>query len=93
MIDDVHEPARRRHRQRMQSDAAKEAYKRRLQFAELPFAVIKATFGLRRFLLRGIDGVTQEWHWATTTFNLKRLMSVWAQLRKQLNEKTKAAIA
>jgi len=93
LIDDVHEPARRRHRQRMQSDVAKEAYKRRLQFAELPFAVIKATFGLRRFLLRGIDGVTQEWHWATTTFNLKRLMSVWAQLRKQLNEKTKAAIA
>lgn len=74
---DQHEGARHRHRQRMQTEEAKVAYSRRQHIGELPFAVIKANFGMRRFLLRGLNGVGQEWRWASTAFNLTKLMRLW----------------
>jgi transposase len=80
VMHDEHEAARRRQRVRMQTTEAQEAYSRRQHTGELPFAVIKAMFGLRRFLLRGIEGVGQEWRWASTAFNLKKLMRVWLAL-------------
>ena len=92
LIDDVHEPARRRHRKKMQTDVAKQAYNRRLHFGETPFAVIKASFDMRRFLLRGIEGVRQEWRWASTAFNLKKLMSVWETVRLLLEQNHKTAV-
>ncbi len=78
---DENEPARRRHRQRMATADAKERYKRRQHVGETPFAVIKACFGLRRFLLRGIEGVQTEWLWHCTAFNLKRMLNLLASLR------------
>ena len=81
VMHDKHEGARRRHRARMKTAEAKEAYSRRQHFGELPFAVIKSRFDMRRFLLRGIEGVRQEWRWAATGFNLLKLMSRWDQLR------------
>lgn len=81
VMHDQHEGARRRHRERMKTDAAQEAYKRRLHTGEVPFAVIKVMFNLRRFLLRGLAGVAQEWRWASTAFNLKKLMRVWSAVR------------
>ncbi|MFC1758430.1 IS1182 family transposase [Planctomycetota bacterium] len=74
IMHDEHEGARRRHRERMKTPEAQEAYSRRQHFGETPFAVIKACFDMRRFLLRGIEGVGQEWRWASTAFNLKKLM-------------------
>lgn len=61
VMHDEHEGARRRHRQRMKTEASQTAYSRRQHFGETPFAVIKACLDLRRFLLRGIEGVGQEW--------------------------------
>jgi transposase len=84
VMHDEHEGARRRQRERMQTEEAKAAYSRRQHIGELPFAVIKSMFDMRRFLLRGIEGVGQEWRWATTAFNLKKLMHTWAELRSQL---------
>ncbi len=81
VMHDEHEGARRRHRQRMKTEAAQAAYSRRQHTGELPFAVIKVIFDLRRFVLRGIEGVGQEWRWASTAFNLKKLMRVWVALR------------
>lgn len=78
---DVHEGARRRHRERMKTPGAMAAYKRRQHIGETPFAVIKACFELRRFLLRGIEGVQTEWLWHCTAFNLKKLMSLSQTLR------------
>ena len=78
---DENEPARRRHRRRMASDDAKERYKRRQHAGETQFAVIKACFGLRRFLLRGIEGVQTEWLWHTSAFNLKRMLSLLSEVR------------
>ena len=71
---DLHEAARRRHRERMGQDESKERYKTRQHIGETPFAVLKAVMGMRQFLLRGHEGVQTEWLWGTTAFNLKKLM-------------------
>jgi transposase len=84
IMHDQHEAARRRHRQRMQQPESQQAYARRQHFGETPFAVIKVQFDMRRFLLRGIEGVGQEWQWAATAFNLKKLMGYWEALRADL---------
>ncbi len=86
VMHDEHEGARRRHRERMKTEEAQVAYSRRQHFGETPFAVIKACLDLRRFLLRGIEGVGQEWRWAATAFNLKKLMSRWEELRDELSK-------
>jgi hypothetical protein len=92
VIDDVHEPARRRHRAKMQTEESKTAYSRRSHFGETPFAVIKVMFDLRRFLLRGIEGVEQEWQWVSTAFNLKKLMSIWGTVRAMQGATPKTAV-
>ncbi len=80
---DVYADVRRRHSERMAQASAKERYKRRQHFGETPFAVLKATLDLRRFLLRGIKGVQQEWLWGCLAFNTKKLISQWIALRAQ----------
>lgn len=92
VMDDAHEPIRRRHRKKMQNAGATEAYARRQHFGETQFAVIKAMFDMRRFLLRGIEGVGQEWRWMATAFNLKKLISIWETLRALKNERTEQAV-
>jgi transposase len=77
---DQYEMHRARQRQKMQSEAAMEQYKKRLHYGETQFAVIKQWMGLRQFLLRGIDKVRQEWIWNCTAYNLKKLMSLWRQI-------------
>ena len=91
MSRDGYEAVRRRHSERMQQEDAKERYKRRLHYGETPFAVLMAALDLRRFLLRGIEGVQQEWLWGCTAFNLKKLMNLWGALRANLNGTATAA--
>lgn len=81
IMHDEHEGARRRQRVRMARPESQAARHRRQHVGELPFAVIKVMFDMRRFLLRGIEGVGQEWRWASTAFNLKKLMSRMGTLR------------
>ncbi len=81
---DIHEAARRRHRERMATADAQTAYARRLHPGETPFAAMKAAFDMRRFLLRGIEGVGQEWLWASTAFNLKKLLGMLPRLRSNI---------
>ena len=90
---DVHEAARRRHRERMRTPEAAAEYKRRQHIGETPFAVLKACFGLRQFLLRGLEGVQTEWLWHCTAFNLKKLMSFWGALRSEATENGEMAAA
>jgi hypothetical protein len=70
-----YEAQRERHAQRMATIEAKAKYAERRHAGERPFAVIKHVFGVRRFLLRGLEKVQIEWHWAAAAFNLQRLMS------------------
>jgi transposase len=71
-----YEASRERHAQRMAQPEAQEIYAERRHVGERPFAVIKHHYGLRRFLLRGLERVQAEWHWAACAFNLQRLMSL-----------------
>ena len=84
---DEFESVRQRQRERMAKQENKERYKRRQHFGETPFAVLKSAMDLRRFLLRGLPGVQQEWLWGCTSFNIKKLMSMWGALRLQLETK------
>jgi transposase len=74
---DQYDSHRDRLAQRMATPEAQTKYKRRKEVAERPFAMIKHHFGVRRFLLRGLDLVRTEWRWLTTAFNLHRMMALW----------------
>jgi hypothetical protein len=71
-----HEALRESHAVKMATEAAQEKYSRRRHPGERPFAVTKQQFGARRFLLRGLDQVKQEWHWLASAFNLDRLFGL-----------------
>ena len=62
-------------RERMRSESGQAAYQRRM-IGERPFAMIKHWMGVRQFLHRGLERVRQEWRWATTAFNLHRLINL-----------------
>jgi transposase len=70
---DQHETRRTEQAQRMAREEAKAKYERRRHAAEFPFAVIKQQFGVRQFLLRGLENVRTEWLWLSSAFNLTRL--------------------
>ena len=58
-----HESLRIAHSAKMSSEAGKAKYARRRHPGERPFATIKHHFGARRFLVRGLAKVRQEWLW------------------------------
>jgi transposase len=80
---DEYEPERRRHRARMESEKSQARYRKRLHFGKTPFAVLKAALDMRRFLLRGLEGVQTEWLWGCTAFNLKKLISIEGAMRAE----------
>ena len=88
---DEYEPERRHHRVRMKDEEVQARYRRRSHFGETPFAVLKAAMSLRRFLLRGHEGVRTEWLWGCTAFNLKKLMSLLETLRLAEAESSRLA--
>jgi hypothetical protein len=70
----------------MSTPAAQQIYDQRPRIAETTFGILKGVFGLRQFLLRGLEKVRTEWRWATTAFNLKKLMKNVARLRAEFTE-------
>jgi|SoiMethySBSTD1v2_1073268.scaffolds.fasta_scaffold226204_2 transposase len=67
----------RRHRAFMATDAAKDAYRRRKTLPEPAFGILKEQQAARRFLLRGLDHVRDEWSLLATAFNLRTLAGLW----------------
>ena len=57
-----------------------------MHIGETPFAIIKSIFDVRRFLLRGLEKVRTEWRWVCTAYNLKKLMTAIAALRRHQAE-------
>jgi hypothetical protein len=55
ITSDGYEAERRRMAAKMQSEAGKEAYKKRKETVELPFGNIKQNMKFREFLTRGIE--------------------------------------
>ncbi len=80
---DEHEPLRERMHAKMQTEAARTIYNRRMHIGETPFAIIKNILEVRRFLLRGLEKVRTEWRWVCTAYNLKKLMTLIAAMRAE----------
>ena len=78
---DEYEPHRQRMAAKMATDQGREKYNQRTWIAETPFAILKSIFGVRQFLTRGLENVDNEWRWACTAFNLKKIIRQTAQLR------------
>ena len=74
--EEVHE----RQAERMRDPQRREDYKLRKQTVEPVIGVIKEIVRLRRFLLRGLEGVCAEWSLACAAFNLKKLAACTAGL-------------
>jgi transposase len=70
-----HEDAIDRQIAKMKQPESSQKYSRRRHAGERPFAVIKQVFGVRQFLTRGLDSVSQEWRWSSIAFNLLRLIA------------------
>jgi len=90
---DGFEEVRDRQRDRMATEESKTRYNVRQHFGETPFAVLKGDFGLRQFLLRGIEGVKTEWTWACTAFNMKKLISLMAAMRTTSSTESEKLLA
>jgi transposase len=65
---------------KMETEEAKEIYRRRAQVAEFSNAWLKSKIGLRQFRLRGLRKVTCEAMWACLTYNIQQ----WIRLRWSL---------
>jgi transposase len=83
---DGHEPARARMHAKMQTEAGRTTYNRRMHIGETPFAIIKQILGVRQFLLRGLAKVQTEWCWVCTAYNLKKLIAAVVALRAEYGE-------
>jgi transposase len=57
-------------RQKMETEGAKEIYRKRSQIAETPNLWIKAKFKLRQFSVRGLKKVGMESIWVCLTYNI-----------------------
>lgn len=71
---------------RMSTPEAKQLYNQRPRIAETTFALLKSVFGLRQFLLCGLEKVRTEWRWAVNAFNLMKLVRHVGRLRAEFAE-------
>ncbi len=60
-------------RERLSTQAGREAYAKRRQSVEPVFGTVKWVMGFRSFLLRGLQKVKGEWRIATTAFNIRKI--------------------
>lgn len=63
---------------KLQTQAGKQAYRRRKWIAEPPNGWVKNVLGFRQFSLRGLDRVNAEWKLVCTALNLRRMCALSA---------------
>ena len=78
---DPYEEVRERTAARMATASGRKLYNQRPRIAETTFGILKSVMGLRQFLLRGLEKVKTEWRWATTAFNLIKLVRAIGRMR------------
>jgi hypothetical protein len=66
---------------RVATKSGRARYKLRQQTVEPVFGIIKQALGFRRFSVRGLKKVSQEWTLVTLAYNLKRLFIMDARLK------------
>ena len=72
----IEDPVVQAHREKMETEEAKQLYKLRGAIAEFSNAWLKAKIGLRQFRLQGLEKVTMEAMWACLTYNVQ----LWIRL-------------
>jgi len=77
VVRGVDDPVVAAHKEKMETEEAKQIYRQRGAVAEFPNAWIKAKIGLRQFRLQGILKVGMETLWACLSYNIKQ----WIRLR------------
>jgi transposase len=78
---DPYEEVRERTAARMATESGRQLYNQRPRIAETTFGILKSVMGLRQFLLRGLEKVKTEWRWATTAFNIIKLVRAIGRMR------------
>lgn len=81
---DIFASERERFAAKMQTPRAQTVYDQRMKIAETTFGLIKHVWGLRQFLLRGLEKVKTEWLWTCTAFNLDKLTRDFGRVRAAL---------
>lgn len=64
--------------EKLQTEKAKNKYRKRKQTVEPVFGIIKSALGFTRFHLRGIQNVQNEWNLIALAYNCKRLSKLIA---------------
>jgi transposase len=64
-------------KEKMQTEEAKQIYRKRSEVAEFPNLWLKTKIGLKRFYLRGVAKVNNEAKWAALAYNIHH----WLRLR------------
>lgn len=64
-------------RQRLQSPAGRGRYRWRSLTVEPVIGILKSALGFRRFSVRGLEQVRNEWQLVTLAFNCRRLAAQW----------------
>ncbi|VAW05261.1 Mobile element protein, partial [hydrothermal vent metagenome] len=71
-------PWRQAMQEKLQTDEAKQKYRKRKHTVEPVFGIIKSVLGFTRFHLRGIEKVQSEWTLIALAHNCKRLSKLMA---------------
>ena len=71
-------PWRQAMQEKLQTDGAKQKYRKRKHTVEPVFGIIKSVLGFTRFHLRGIEKVQSEWTLIALAHNCKRLSKMMA---------------
>ena len=66
-------PATARMRERMETEASREAYRERAWRSEAPNGWIKHVLGFRQFSVRGLEAARGEWNLVCMALNIRRL--------------------
>ena len=77
-FDRQRSPLTARMADKLQTDQAKQAYRRRKWIAEPPNGWIKNVLGLRQFSMRGLHRVSAEWKLVCMAMNLRRMAKLSA---------------
>ena len=77
-FDRQRSPLTARMADKLQTDQAKQAYRRRKWIAEPPNGWIKNVLGLRQFSMRGLHRVSAEWKLVCMALNLRRMAKLSA---------------
>jgi transposase len=72
---DEYESYRDQMKVRMKTDEGKEKYSLRAPAGEGVFAHIKHNMGIRQFMHRGMEKVTDEWTWICTAYNMSKILN------------------